>query len=484
MRRATRKRPPGVRLAEVLETTLPPALDVYATTCTDRVSSVRQGDVYCVPDVEATAAARLAQAAVAAGAQALITGQLLPIVSATQFVVADVAEAYGKLCQALVGAPATEMHLTAVTGSFGKSAVVGLLRSIAVAAGRQPSVLDRGVADDLVEARRLESDSPSPPATARWLARGLANGSSHAIAEVGCETPTNATKADTRADGFAGVGFGVMCVTNAAPRSNSQHASLEDQRAAIHRSLRGLKPRGVLVVNADDQECCRLLSRCPGAAITFGFSDKADVRGTVLRRHTAGQVLLIQHGAESAAVETSTVGDAHAANCLAATATAIASGATLQQAAAGIENASPAPRVMQPVVCGQSFAVYLDAAASPVAVAEATRAAGAVTSGRVLTAFCAPAPRPSAVDAARPASDVLMIAGRETGPGVSGDSVRVLDDPFSAIALALALAEAGDTVVLLACGADRERAGGGEEAVVRQLLHMRIENEQETAKAG
>lgn len=460
------RRPVGVRLNDVLTTVLPPLARVIASTCTDRAERVRNGDVYFALETDAVELLPRVQRAIELGAAAVVTSELLPLAGTPQFVVADPRQAYGDFCQSLVGNPTSELPLTVVTGGRGKSTVARLLRSIGRAARLRIGCIEGGQGHDGCQPCPIQKH-PNPIAAAKWLSRSLANGCSHAVAE----SPLNATH------WLAGAQVQTVCLTNA----------VDAQR---------LPPRGVfksaetLVVNTADAECQRYASTWRGPVATFGLSPtdvtstRPDVRGRVLERHAGGQQLLVEHGTRAVVVDVPGLGDAFAQNCLAAIATAAAWGIDLQTAAAGIEGSGAPRRMMRPIVCGQEFPVYLDAADSPATIREATQSLESIAEDRVLTVLDAVAPiarREAAIAAACEASDIVVVVGLQTR-GRFAEQVRFVDDRFAAVALALALAEAGDAVVVLGENDAPEPSSDirSLETTVRELLALRLAKQSPT----
>ena len=86
-------------------------------------------------------------------------------------------------------------------------------------------------------------------------------------------------------------------------------------------------------------------------------------------------------------MRTEIVGDHHIYNCLAAATTALAYGIELTTIARGLESVDRLPGRMERVMCGQDFAVLVDAADSPEALRNCLRAARQVTSGRLICVF-------------------------------------------------------------------------------------------------
>jgi len=420
--------------------------------------------------------------AIESGAKAVVVDQLLPLTTPTpQFVVPDTNAALGALCHALVGEPCQTINATSVAGGCGKSSVVRLLKSIYRAAGRQTAWADGQSFADGARVTRV-ADQPTSPFVASWLSRSLANRCSDAILE---------SPHECQADGrFAGAEFQSLCITNLSPPAVDRRSSVEAMRLATCDLTRTLAKRGVLILNADDPASCRFLAEWSRPVITFGANATADVTGRVLQRHAGGQVFLLRYGGNSVAIETATIGDAHFSNCLAAAATALSAGIELAAIARGIEATGPLTEIMQPVVCGQEFPVYLDTASAPLTISSAAQAASRVATGRVLTVVAgesagdsalAPVEAQQKIHAAAATSDIVFASGE----GVDQtDGVRVVEDRFTAIALALALAEPGDAVVVTGCrdSLNRERL---DELTIRQLLELRLENSDGfTAKAG
>ena len=161
-------------------------------------------------------------------------------------------------------------------------------------------------------------------------------------------------------------------------------------------------------------------------------------------------------------------------NALAAVAAAVALGTPLPEAARGAEQVVRLPGVMQSVAAGQNFPVFLDQASSPERLRAALKNARTATDQRVVTVLPENA-SPSLLSVGTSLGD-LVIAPR---PGNSTQdqqaATRWVEDRFSGVALALALAEPGDAV-LLAGVARSDGQRNEEEGVVRQLLELRLSN--------
>lgn len=446
----------GVSLAQVLATTLPAASDAVVTGCTTQARHARPGDAFIAVAGDAVSQAEAAAEAIARGAAAVVADTLLPC-CAPQFTVADPLAAFGAICHELVGRPSHTLPVTAVAGVAGKSTTLRLLHSICQQAGQDVASADDGRLDDGLHVRPLTTKQLTPAPVASWLARSGANGCQHALIE-------------SRAGGIELAGSRIQTLCLVGPSINS--ASTNNAEAAIN----CLAGDGVIVAPHGSSTAIGESHR----VFTYGQDPGADLCGAVLERTNGGQTLLLRCGDETVAVEAPVVGDAFAMNCLAAAATAAAGGVSMVDIARGLESAGRRIDMMRAVVCGQPYSVYLDAAQSPAAVAAALRATSGVTAGRVLAVVDLPGNPALASRIVRAAGeDTVLVAPEAIGRSQQVSGVRWVEDRFSAVALALALAEPGDAVLVLGSAKIEIDAGDPppNEDVVRGLIRLRMKNE-------
>lgn len=471
MSKTPAKRPVGIRIADVIQSTLPVSKDVYTTGVTADPRRVRAGDACFVAADDPVQAASLASIAIERGAKAIVADEFLPITGAAQYIVSDVPLAYAQLCHAMVGDPCEQLASIGVLSSHGAPTVVRLLRSILRCAKLNPIT-----SDSLNRGQKTISHTAksSPAAMARWMGNAVADGFTHAVAEI----PLSAGR-DRR---FAGVELEAICLTGLDEAT--EKLPLAARRQATNKLLQQVAGQSVLIANVDDSECCRQLAEWSGPVITFGTTKPADLTATVVESHSGGQLVMLQNGFDSVAIETSLLGPAHLTSCLAAAATALAMGVDIATVAKGIEQVRTIPLRMQPVVCGQNFPVFLDASDSPAQLPTAIATAGVATRGNVVTVVASDSKNsqqfaPQKTRAAAATSDIVVTTDRTA----SGANVRIVEDRFSAIALAVALAEQGDALLITGCQSCQDDLES-DEALVRQLIALRLDNTQEYAKAA
>jgi UDP-N-acetylmuramoyl-L-alanyl-D-glutamate--2,6-diaminopimelate ligase len=460
--------------------------DFRATSCTSDWRQVRPGDVFVALAEAEDDGHDVAVEAGRRGAAAVICERPLPVFDVPQILVADSRIAYGRLCQALVGNPSRELKVIGVTGTHGKTTVARLLSAIFRAAGGSAGTLDSFGYWDGDADRPASSEALSTPELARSLAQMNAAGATHAVVEVSSRELSQQV--------LAGVTLDAVCLTNVGRSHLDWHGSLQNYRQAKRRIFEYLHSDGVAVLNADDPISVEILSDLNHPALTFGLRLPCEITGNIVEQHVNELTFVLSAGDDSAAVRTAIVGDHHVYNCLAAAAMALAYGIELPAIARGLEAVDRLPGRMERVVCGQDFAVLIDAANSPDALRVCLRAARNSTSGRLICVFganehCDQADWPviGRVIGAM-ADEAVITSGSTTIDGshraclevrsgfAEPRKAHVILDRAEAITWALEKASAGDTVVIAGMG-DRPHTPTGaagtlvnDGEIVRQIL--------------
>jgi UDP-N-acetylmuramoyl-L-alanyl-D-glutamate--2,6-diaminopimelate ligase len=438
--------------------------DIRIRSCCGDARSCRPGDLYVAvvaPDTDGHDHDQITEA-VRRGAAAVLTESYLPV-RVPQAVVTDSREAYGRICQRLVGNPSDAMHLVGVTGTNGKTTTALLTASVLRAAKMHTGFTGSLVHSDSTESAPAKRTTPAPPEMANWLLRMVNNGCTHAVIEA-----SSRGLAQRRT---AGLTFDAAVITNLRRDHVDYHGSVTNYRKAKERLLEQLRPAGFAVLNADDAGCQLLLPKIECPAITFGMNQPAEVMGSVIERCPSEQTFLLTAGNEAVPVRTRIIGDQHIANCLAAAAVGLVYGAELTVIARGLEAIERVPNRLDRVECGQSFHAFVDCADTADRLATTLQTLKAVTRGRVICAFGvddrgAADERPLLGRALERFADVAVLTD---GPFGNAEPLQVTHDLLDgyqraakahvmpnrrrAIAWALSQARAGDTV--LVAGSDR-----------------------------
>lgn len=462
--------------------------NVRATSCTSDWRQLRPGDVFvAIADADDDGHDHATEAA-QRGASALICERQLPVFNVPQLVVSDSRKAYGRLCQALVGNPSKQLKVIGVTGTHGKTTVSRLLSSICRTAGATTGTLDSFGYYDGYEDQLPVSSTMSAPNLALSLAQMTAAGASHAVVEVSSQALSQQV--------FAGVRLDAVCMTHIARRHLAWHGSLENHRKAIRQVFDYVHVDGVAALNADDPASVAVLSELNHPALTFGMRLPAEITAEVVEQHINEQIFILSAGDDSIGVRTSIIGDHHIYNCLAAATTALAYGISLPEIARGLEAVDRLPGRMERVMCGQDYAVLVDAADSPESLRMCLRAARTQAAGRVICVYgshdeydLTEYPATGRVIGAM--ADMAVVTHGYPTDGMHRPCMElragfadprkahVTVDRTAAISTALETAQAGDVVVIAGMG-DRAHTPGDVDGelfndceIVRHLLRRR-----------
>jgi UDP-N-acetylmuramoyl-L-alanyl-D-glutamate--2,6-diaminopimelate ligase len=451
--------------------------------CTSDWRQVRPGDAFvAVLGAEADGHDHVQQA-VKQGAVAIIAEQLVPAFSVPQYIVEDSRVALGELCHALVGRPSQQLRVVGVIGDQGKSTVIALLQSILSKAGCDVGVLSSFSSFDGMSYGAGLGRSMSPAVLATRLARMDAAGCTHALVELSSEALCQ--------EKLAGVELDTLVATRVDVAHLDLHHTAENYREAQRRALDCLSASGLAVVDADDPVACRWLATLDAASLTYGLGEQAQITADIVQRNACETVFVLVAGCESAAIRTTIVGDAHVSNCLAAAAVALSHGVDLQTIAAGLEAVDRLPARMERIDCGQDFAVFVDAAKTAPALQATLRTARQLASGRVICVLGEIPAAPAEATVVRSivqrladltiVTDAVQVAADWPTPASDATDFQVANDRGEAIAWAIAVAEAGDVVVIAGSRGPTEGGFGIVETTdadaTREMLYVRAQPE-------
>ena len=265
--------PPGVplTLAELLPGRALPAIVIRGIT--DRAADVHPGDLFAGLPGARVHGAQFADAAIRAGAVALLTDQaglrFLNDVTVPVAVVDDPEAILGPLAARVAGRPADAMRIVGVTGTNGKTTVTWLVAAGLAAAGIPSATL--GTLGCVVDGQTLPLGYTTPPAPV--LQRTLAELRTRGVQAVAMEVSSHAL-ASHRVDGTT---MAVAAFTNLSRDHLDFHGDMESYFAAKRRLFsRGFTARAVVAIDdlwgrrlagliADDLMCTTVSLHDPSA---------------------------------------------------------------------------------------------------------------------------------------------------------------------------------------------------------------------------
>ncbi len=451
----------------------PHAVDVQVSGCTHDSREVQPGWLFCCVPGQKTDGHTYAQAAVDAGAVALLVARPVDTQPPVpQVVVPDVRNTMGHVAASVHGHPSQQLVMIGVTGTNGKTSTAHMLAEILMAAGHRAEVIGT-----------LTQTRTTPEATDlhQRLAEFVRSGVTHVVMEV--------TSHALVLGRVAGVRFAVAVFTNLSQDHLDFHGNMEAYfRAKALLFTPVYADRAV--VNADDPRG-RLLSDAASIPTeVFSISQAENLTtGTVSTFTLRGEPVTLHVG-----------GRFSVSNAMAAAAVATRLGIADAVIAEGLGNALVAGR-FEPVIAGQPFAVIVDYAHTPDGLMRVLESARSMTpSGRKL--YCVfgcggdrdRTKRPLMGAAAAALCDVVVVTSDNPRsedpaaiiddivagiPSYAAAAVSIIVERRDAIASALDAATSGDVVVIAGKGHEQGQDSNGivtpfdDRVVARELLESK-----------
>jgi UDP-N-acetylmuramoyl-L-alanyl-D-glutamate--2,6-diaminopimelate ligase len=354
--------------------------------------------------------------------------------------------------------------LTGVTGTNGKTTVTHLMERAAREAGRPAGLIGTLGArwgERVVPTEHTTPEAVTLQALLAWMAESGAR-----------ETIMEASSQALDQGRVNGCLFAAAVFTNLTQDHLDYHGDMENYLMAKARLFTALTaPDGFALFNADSEAGRRLAALTPCRRVTYGLENPAaDYAAGSIRQEADGVRFTVRRRGETAEeLFCATSGRFSVYNALAAWAWGRESGfapAALRRAlAAGV------PGRFETIRAGQNFRVIVDYAHTPDGLDNVLAAAREITAGRLITVFgCGGdrdrGKRPLMGTAAAQWSDYVIITSdnprtedpaaiiSDIAPGVrdKGTEWEILPERREAIRRAVALAAAGDTVMIAGKG--------------------------------
>ncbi|MDQ2845547.1 MAG: UDP-N-acetylmuramoyl-L-alanyl-D-glutamate--2,6-diaminopimelate ligase [Actinomycetota bacterium] len=455
------------------------AADPTVTGATLRADEVRRGDLFGALPGARVHGARFADAAIAAGAVAVLTDQagarLIPPSVAGRvpvLVVDDPRQALGPLSAQIYGDPSARLPIFGITGTSGKTTTCFLLEAALRAQGLRTGLIGT-VLTRIGEQGRGRQEHVLPSAFTTPEAPDL-----QALLAIMLERGVQAVAMEVSSHALAlgrvgGTRYAVGAFTNLSQDHLDFHPNMEDYFRAKAKLFDGRAAAAVVDI---DDEYGRRLSAEHRDAWTVSTSGRAEAswRLTGLTADPTGRQRLQIVGPENLqlAPELAIPGAFNAANALTAIACVHAAGFDAVVAAQAISTVQ-VPGRMQRVDAGQDFLAVVDYAHKPAALAAVLDAVRGSVPGRIIAVIGAGGDRDTGKralmgQAAAARADLVIVtddnprsedpqrirqavlAGTTGGDGTA--KVEEIGDRRAAIGAAVAEAGAGDAVLIAGKG--------------------------------
>ncbi len=378
--------------------------------------------------------------------------------------VADARLASAEVAATFFDHPSRELRLAAVTGTNGKTTVTFMTNAIFRAAGISGAVigtLGYGPVDDLVEAPRTTPDAIELQCQLRRMVNS-------GIGAVAMETSSHALVLDRPWR----CAFDVAVFTNLSQDHLDYHHNLDEYLAAKLRLFTKYPDQAaphkemVAAVNMDDPFGRRVATAAACPVLGYGRGEQCEVRAMSVISSAAGSTFeLGLHGAR-VPVELSVPGTFNGFNALAA-----ARGIDAEAIALGLTSMTAVPGRFERVDMGQPFDVIVDYAHTPEALANVLRVARSFDPGRLICVFGCGGDRDrdkrpkmgriacdmadhTIITSDNPRSEDPLAIIADIQAGATECKYEVEPDRRAAIGRALAMAAAGDLVIIAGKGAE------------------------------
>jgi UDP-N-acetylmuramoyl-L-alanyl-D-glutamate--2,6-diaminopimelate ligase len=440
--------------------------------------------------------------AVAAGAALVVVERPVPGVTVPQLVVTSARRALAEAAAWWAGDPSLRLGIVGITGTDGKT-TTGVLAAAALRAAGIPTGL-LGTAVVTVGGRTVVNPehvtTPEAPELQAALAAMERAGDAAAVVET--------TSHGLALDRVAGIVYDAAIFTNLSHEHLDLHGTFEAYRAAkrsLFERLNGGQPETLpapareavppkplgwpplAVVNGDDPSGAEFVAaakRVGAAVLTYGLGRGCDLRAVAVETSAAGLRFDVV-GPSPGPVELQLVGGFNVANALAVLALGAGLGLDPARVRAGLAAVDRIPGRMERVDLGQPFAVVVDYAHSPAALAVALDALAPLAragGGGLVAVFGSAGERDRAkrplmgrIAAERCRLVVLtdedprgedrvaileeIAAGAEAVGRRRGEAILIIPDRRAAIRAAFERARAGDVVLLAGKGHERSIIG-------------------------
>lgn len=392
--------------------------------------------------------------------------------------------------------PSRELNLVGITGTNGKTTTAYLVASIPEAAGEPVAMT--GTVEYRLGKERKKAGRTTPEATdmQRLLRRAI---------EIGCKTAVMECSSQAmdlhRCDELD---YAVAVFTNLTRDHLDYHETMENYWYAKQRLFDGRLgslPK-TSVINVDDAhgvELANRLNREGLRVVTYAVKSKADIMAADPEFSFAGMRFRLRTPDTEIDFHSPLVGPPHVYNTLAAVASGLALGYSLDVITKALEKCTGAPGRFERVPHDGDFAVVVDYAHSDDALLNVLRTARDVTKGRIITVFGCGGDRDRSKrapmgEAAGSLSDVVILtsdnprtedpnqilADAEEGIKKTGKPYEKIADRREAIHHAIGQARTDDLVLIAGKGHEDYQIIGREvfhfddKEVAREALGLRV----------
>jgi UDP-N-acetylmuramoyl-L-alanyl-D-glutamate--2,6-diaminopimelate ligase len=441
---------------------------------------VRRGDVFVAMMGEATDGNRYIEAAIGAGASAVVTDSREAYEKLRRehaqlgaALVGRGRRALAEVSSEVMGHPERNLTLSGVTGTNGKTTTAFLLEAMLRSVGRTCvliGTIETHVGD---EVRASPHTTPESRDVLEIFENGVRVGATEAVMEMSSHA--------LEQERVWGLPVDVAMFTNLTQDHLDYHGTMENYFAAKTRLFEGVgaPPPRVAVINSDDPYGKRLtVGNRASQLMTYGLEPSSgDYRAEEITLYAGDTRFIFKTPNGDAPVRSSLTGRVNVYNLLAASCAALARGLMLEEIVAGAASGAQVPGRFEVVPSSNNLTVVVDYAHTDDALRNLISLARELVKerdGRVITLFgCGgdrdKTKRPRMGRAAGEGSDLVVLTSdnprsespmtiiQEALAGVRETATKCIveQDRATAIEIAIRAARVGDIVLLAGKGHEK-----------------------------
>ena len=381
--------------------------------------------------------------------------------SAEIVVVADSAYSLAILAQASYSNPSSKLTNLAVTGTNGKTTVTFLVRSIIEQVNKKCGLIGTILTDTASGAGVFESTMTTPDALkiAQLSNQMIAAGTEFMVIEASSHALQQRR--------LSGIDFKAAAFTNLTGDHLDYHKTMADYLAAKMILFERLSPDATAVLNAQDTASEKIAKKTKAKTLFYAMDSDTDITAHIESMDLNGTIFTLNFASDKRTIQTPLIGRHNVSNHLAAAGLCLAAGFSIDDVAAGLSRFDKVPGRLEPVKCGQDFAVLVDYAHTDDALENVLTTLKQLCKGRIIVVFgCGGdrdrSKRPRMAKVAERLADVIVVTSdnprTENHDHIIDDirtgfssSANVFVEPDRKKAIALALQQSrSDDIVLIA----------------------------------
>jgi UDP-N-acetylmuramoyl-L-alanyl-D-glutamate--2,6-diaminopimelate ligase len=301
--------------------------------------------------------------------------------------VANVRRTMGQWAAHYYAYPSRRLVVVGVTGTNGKTTVTYLVESIFLATGMSPGVI--GTVNYRYRGKTFPALHTTPESI--QLQSLLAEMVSGGVNSVAMEVSSHALAQER----VRGIDFDVALFTNLSRDHLDFHGDMEGYFSAKSRFFtdylpQSSKSRKVAVIHGEDPRGAELAERARKVGVevfTYGRGTEWDVHPVALKSGLSGQEGKIQVRDRQVEFSSRLIGETNLENILGAVAVGFALGLSPREVADGVARCETVPGRLERVPNRREISVVVDYAHTPDALEKALRALRPLGSGRLIAVF-------------------------------------------------------------------------------------------------